>query len=125
MGQPEWQALGQEVERGFGTQPPPSRSTRRVWLRFDARLSTCSCSRPAGASLNGFFKWISVKRTTCRRARQFLRAYAGAADGEPMAAAPARIPVHDPYWRNDEGDIYASRHRCRRRAVVIRFYGMV
>jgi hypothetical protein len=29
------------------------------------------------------------------------------------------------YWRNEEGDIYASRHRCARGAVVIRFYGMV
>jgi hypothetical protein len=29
------------------------------------------------------------------------------------------------YWRNEEGDVYASRHRCRRGGVVIRFYGMV
>ena len=29
------------------------------------------------------------------------------------------------YWRNQEGDVYASRHRCARRAVVVRFYGMV
>jgi hypothetical protein len=29
------------------------------------------------------------------------------------------------YWRNEEGDVYASRHRCRRGTVVIRFYGMV
>ena len=29
------------------------------------------------------------------------------------------------YWTNDDGDVYASRHRCRRRHVIIRFYGMV
>ena len=29
------------------------------------------------------------------------------------------------YWRNADGDIYASRHVCRRGTVRIRFYGMV
>ena len=29
------------------------------------------------------------------------------------------------YWRNADGDIYASRHACRRGGVAIRFYGMV
>jgi hypothetical protein len=28
------------------------------------------------------------------------------------------------YWRNEEGDVYASRHRCTRDGSVIRFYGM-
>ena len=27
------------------------------------------------------------------------------------------------YWRNADGDIYASRHSCRRGTVTIRFYG--
>jgi hypothetical protein len=29
------------------------------------------------------------------------------------------------FWRNDDGEVYASRHRCRRGRVVVRFYGMV
>jgi hypothetical protein len=29
------------------------------------------------------------------------------------------------YWRDGDGDVYASRHVCTRRAVTIRFYGMV
>jgi hypothetical protein len=29
------------------------------------------------------------------------------------------------YWRNEEGDIYASRHTCVHGRAVIRFYGRV
>jgi len=68
---------------------------------------------------------VSVKRTTCRRARRFLRAYAKAAGRGPMPRHLRAFRCMIRYWRNDEGDVYASRHRCRRGSVVIRFYGMV
>jgi hypothetical protein len=29
------------------------------------------------------------------------------------------------YWRDQAGDVYASRHVCRHGGVTIRFYGMV
>jgi hypothetical protein len=29
------------------------------------------------------------------------------------------------YWRDQAGDVYASRHVCRQGSVTIRFYGMV
>ena len=91
--------------------------------RYDVPRGYARC--PRVTAWNGFFKWMSVKHTTCRRARLFLRAYAGAADHGPMPRHLRGFRCTIRYWRNDEGDIYASRHRCRRRAVVIRFYGMV
>ena len=91
--------------------------------RYDAPRGFARC--PRVTAWNGFFKWVSVKRTTCRRARRFLRAYAQAADRGPMPRHLRGFRCAVKYWRNEEGDIYASRHRCRRRAVVIRFYGMV
>ena len=57
--------------------------------------------------------------------RRFLRAYAQAADRGPMPRHLRGFRCAIRYWRNEDGDIYASRHRCTRRAVVIRFYGMV
>jgi hypothetical protein len=80
---------------------------------------------PRVTAWNGFFKWMSVRHGTCRRARRFLRAYARAADGGPMPRHLRGFRCTIRYWRNDEGDIYASRHRCVRGAVAIRFYGMV
>jgi hypothetical protein len=90
---------------------------------YDVPRGYASC--PRVTAWNGFFKWMSVKRTTCRRARRFLLAYARAADSGPMPRHLRGFRCTIRYWRNEEGDIYASRHRCRRRAVVIRFYGMV
>lgn len=91
--------------------------------RYDVPSGHARC--PRVTAWNGFFKWMSVKRTTCRRARRFLRAYAKAAGRGPMPRHLRGFRCTIRYWRNDEGDIYASRHRCRRRSVVIRFYGMV
>src|SRR4051794_17208880 len=64
--------------------------------RYDALRGYARCPRVTG--WNGFFRWMSTKRTTCRRAGRFLRAYAQAADRGPRtdATAPARIPMRDP-----------------------------
>ena len=62
--------------------------------RYDAPRGYARC--PRVTAWTGFFKWTSVRHTTCRRARRFLRAYAKAADRGADAAARARIPVRDP-----------------------------
>ena len=73
---------------------------------------------------NGFFKWASVRRTTCRYASDFMRAYAHAAEDGPMPRRLRGFTCQIRYWTNDDGDIYASRHRCLRRHTVVRFYGV-
>jgi hypothetical protein len=74
---------------------------------------------------NGFFKWASARRTTCRHAEEFMRAYARAAESGPMPRRLRGFTCTIRYWTNDDGDVYASRHRCQRRRVVVRFYGAV
>jgi hypothetical protein len=81
---------------------------------------------PHATAWNGFFKWASVQHTSCRYAANFMRAYARAvpADG----TMPRRLRGFDcsvREWRNEDGDVYASRHRCERGRLVVRFYGMV
>ena len=88
---------------------------------YDVPRGYAGC--PRVTAWNGFFKWMSVKRTTCRPARRFLRADAADRGAMPRHLRGFRCVIR--YWRNDESDIHASRHRCTRRAVVIRFYGMV
>ena len=92
--------------------------------RYDVPPGFVRC--PRAQALNGFFKWASVERTTCRAAARFMRAYGAreAATGTmPRALRRYRCAIR--YWRNADGDIYASRHVCRRANVAIRFYGMV
>ena len=74
---------------------------------------------------HGFFKWASERRTTCRAAARFMREYAAHAGGSRMPLRVDGYRCRIRYWRNEDGDIYASRHVCRRREVTIRFYGMV
>ena len=76
-------------------------------------------------SWHGFFKWASQRDTTCRAAARFMRDYAAQADGPsmPRNVAGYRCRIH--YWRDDEGNTYASRHTCTRDGKTIRFYGMV
>jgi hypothetical protein len=74
---------------------------------------------------HGFFKWASEQRTSCRRAADFMHEYAEHADGPSMPRRVRGYTCRIRYWRNDEGDIYASRHVCTRGSVTIRFYGMV
>jgi hypothetical protein len=91
--------------------------------RYDVPTGYYRCG--GVAAWNGFFKWVSVRHTTCRRAQRFLRAYAAAAERGPMPRRVHGFRCAIRYWRSEEGDIYASRHRCVRDHAVIRFYGMV
>jgi hypothetical protein len=75
---------------------------------------------------NGFFKWASVDHTSCRYAADFMRAYARAVPNDGTMPREVRsFHCSIRYWRNEDGDVYASRHRCERGRVVVRFYGMV
>jgi len=92
--------------------------------RYDVPAGYVKCARATAA--NGFFKWASARRTTCRRASRFMHSYAArfvADDAMPSGVGGYRCRIR--YWRNEEGDIYASRHVCVRGRVVVRFYGMV
>ena len=80
---------------------------------------------PHATAWNGFFKWASVRHTTCRYAADFMRAYARAVPDDgvmPKRVRGFRCSIR--YWKNEDGDVYASRHGCGRRGVVVRFYGM-
>src|SRR4051812_16479425 len=78
--------------------------------RYDVPAGFRRC--PAATAWNGFFKWATVRRTDCPRAAQFMRAYARAAQDGPMPRAVGGFRCRIRYWRNEDGDIYASRHRC-------------
>jgi hypothetical protein len=91
--------------------------------RYDVPAGFTRC--PDATAWNGFYKWASVQHSSCRYAQDFIHAYAhDAADGPmPLHERGFRCRVH--YWKNADGDVYASRHRCVRRQVIVRFYGMV
>jgi hypothetical protein len=91
--------------------------------RYDVPRGYTRC--PTATAWNGFFKWASVRRTTCRYARAFMRAYAREATHGDMPRRLHGFRCRIRYWRNEYGEIYASRHNCIRRREVIRFYGMV
>src|SRR4051794_24469426 len=80
---------------------------------------------PHALAWHGFFKWASARHATCRRTARFMREYAAHADGPVMPRRVAGYACRVHYWRNEDGDIYASRHVCTRGDVTIRFYGMV
>jgi hypothetical protein len=54
-----------------------------------------------------------------------MRSYAARAGGSRMPRHVGGYVCRIHYWRNGDGDIYASRHVCVRGSVTIRFYGMV
>jgi hypothetical protein len=91
--------------------------------RYDVPRGYTRC--PDAKAWNGFFKWASIRRTTCRHATDFMRAYARQATHGDMPRRLHGFRCRIRYWRNEHGDIYASRHTCARRRVVVRFYGMV
>ena len=79
---------------------------------------------PHAKAWHGFFKWASAEHASCTQAARFMRAYAAkAGDTMPTRVDGFRCRIH--YWRNEDGDIYASRHTCARDDEVVRFYGMV
>jgi hypothetical protein len=92
--------------------------------RYDVPAGMKRC--PRATAWNGFFKWASVRHTSCRYAANFMRAYARAVpDDGSMPKRVRGFACTIRYWKNEDGDVYASRHRCERRRVVVRFYGMV
>lgn len=91
--------------------------------RYDVPAGFTRC--PHAIAWNGFFKWASERHTSCRAARRYMRVYAAHASGPRMPHHVAGYECRIHYWRNEDGDIYASRHTCRRGQVTIRFYGMV
>ena len=81
---------------------------------------------PSAKALGGFFKWASVRHATCADAARFMRVYGAAeAASGAMPRRLRRFRCDIRYWRNADGDIFASRHACHRSEVRIRFYGMV
>jgi hypothetical protein len=91
--------------------------------RYDVPRGYTRC--PDAEAWNGFFKWASARGTTCRHATDFIRAYARQATHDDMPRRLHGFRCRIRYWRNEDGDIHASRHKCVRRRDVIRFYGMV
>lgn len=91
--------------------------------RYDVPSGFTRCSE--AMAWNGFFKWASVRHTNCRRAARFMRGYARVAQAGPMPRRVSGYRCRVRFWENDDGDVYASRHRCRRGRVLVRFYGMV
>jgi hypothetical protein len=92
--------------------------------RYDVPAGFERCAH--ATAWNGFFKWASVDRTSCRSAPDFMRAYARAVpDDGTMPERVRGFRCRIRYWRNEDGDVYASRHRCERGRAVVRFYGMV
>jgi hypothetical protein len=92
--------------------------------RYDVPKGFERCAQ--ATAWNGFFKWASVENTSCRYAANFMRAYARAIPDD--GTMPRHVRGFDcsiRYSRNEDGDVYASRHRCERGRVVVRFYGMV
>jgi hypothetical protein len=101
----------------------PSVAQADTGPRYDIPAGFTRCSH--AIAWNGFFKWASERHTNCRVVRRYMRDYATHASGPRMPHHVAGYQCRIRYWRNEDGDIYASRHTCRRRRVTIRFYGMV
>ena len=91
--------------------------------RYDVPDGFKRCSD--ATAWHGFFKWASQRNTSCRGAERFMREYAERAGGSRMPRRVAGYECRIRYWRNEDGDVYASRHVCTRGRVTIRFYGMV
>ena len=91
--------------------------------RYDVPAGFTRC--PHAIAWNGFFKWASQHGSTCRTASDFMRAYAARAGGSRMPRHVDGYACRIYYWRDGEGDVYASRHTCSRSDRTIRFYGMV
>jgi hypothetical protein len=102
---------------------PPAGAAATAPPHYDVPPGFTRC--PQAKAEGGFFKWASVERATCHDAAGFMSAYATRAADGPMPRRLRGYACDIRYWRNGDGDIYASRHACRRGGVAIRFYGMV
>ena len=101
----------------------PARAAAATAPHYDVPPGFTRCSQAKAE--NGFFKWASAQHTTCRATAAFMADYAKAAGDGPLPRALHGYRCDIRYWRNADGDIYASRHACRRGARAVRFYGMV
>jgi hypothetical protein len=90
--------------------------------RYDVPRGYTRCAD--AKAWHGFFKWASAEHATCREAARVMRAFADRS-GETMPARVDGYACRSFYWRDEDGDVYASRHTCRRGDAVVRFYGMV
>jgi hypothetical protein len=105
---------------GLALAAPAGAATRGP--RYDVPAGYTRC--PDAKAWHGFFKWATVDHASCREAARVMRDYAAkAARRMPRSVDGYRCRVY--YWRNEDGDVYASRHTCRHGAAVVRFYGMV
>ncbi len=91
--------------------------------RYDVPAGFERC--PDARAWNGFFKWASVRGGSCARAGAVVRTYARHAEGGDMPRRVGGFACRIRWWRNAEGEVYASRHTCTRGDVTVRFYGMV
>jgi hypothetical protein len=91
--------------------------------RYEVPAGFTRC--PHATAWHGFFKWASERNTTCAGVRRFMRVYAAHASGPQMPRHVAGYDCWIHYWRDSDGNIYASRHTCTRGRVAVRFYGMV
>ena len=92
--------------------------------RYDVPAGFTRCA--SATAWHGFFKWASARDTSCTRASRFMRDYAEAAeDAESMPRRVDGYACRIHFWRDEDDQVYASRHVCTRGDVVIRFYGMV
>ena len=72
---------------------------------------------PHALAWHGFFKWASAKDASCRETQRFMREYGEKAGRQRMPTSVAGYRCKIFYWRNDDGDVYASRHTCTRHGV--------
>jgi hypothetical protein len=91
--------------------------------RYDVPRGFTRC--PQAKAWHGFFKWASARHATCTRAASFMRAYAKQAGGPKMPTRVDGYTCRIHYWKDADGDVYASRHTCTRGDAVVRFYGEV
>jgi hypothetical protein len=91
--------------------------------RYDVPRGYTRCAH--AKAWNGFFKWASVQHASCTTAARFMRVYAEHAGGKTMPTSVDGYRCRIFFWRDPDGDVYASRHTCKRGDVVVRFYGEV
>jgi hypothetical protein len=101
----------------------PAAGAATAGPRYDVPRGYTRCAD--AKAWHGFFKWASVRHATCREAARVMRTFADKAGGETLPARVDGYSCRNFVWRNEDGDVYASRHTCTRGDTVVRFYGMV
>jgi len=91
--------------------------------RYEVPVGFTRC--PHATAWHGFFKWASERNSSCAGVGRYMRVYAAHAGGPRMPRHVAGYVCRIQYWRDSDGNIYASRHTCTRGRVALRFYGEV